>query len=71
MRSDHKCSKCNGQMEEGVVVDLNYAGVLPSMWVDSRTSVSIGPATTMDGKKRVKTMTYRCSICGYLDSYAK
>ena len=65
---DHKCSKCSGHMEAGVVVDLNYAGVLPSMWVDSREGVSSG--TTQEPKKKVKTVTYRCSNCGYLDSYA-
>ena len=68
--SDFKCSKCSGEMEEGLVVDLNYAGVLPSMWVQDQTSGSVGPST-MDGKRKVKTVTYRCSKCGHLDSYAK
>ena len=30
------CSKCSGQMEEGLVVDLNYKGAIPSMWVEDR-----------------------------------
>jgi predicted nucleic-acid-binding Zn-ribbon protein len=68
MPSDFKCSKCSGEMQEGLVVDLNYAGVLQSMWVEEAGKVGPG---VMDGKRKVKTITYRCSNCGYLDSYAK
>ncbi len=69
MPSDFKCSKCNGEMQEGLVVDLNYAGILQSMWVEDLAG-KVGPGAT-DGKRKVKTITYRCSNCGYLDSYAK
>ena len=70
MPSDSKCSKCSGEMQEGLVVDLNYAGVLQSMWVEDQAVVSVGSGT-LDGKKKIKTTTYRCSRCGFLDSYAK
>ena len=64
------CSKCSGQMEEGLVVDLNYKGAIPSMWVEDQTTG--GAAVVTDNHKRkVKTITYRCSNCGFLDSYAK
>lgn len=70
MPSDFKCSKCSGEMQEGLVVDLNYAGILQSMWVEDPSATNAGPGA-MDGKRKVKTMTYRCSKCGYLDSYAR
>ena len=70
MLADFKCSKCSGEMEEGVVVDLNYAGVLQSMWVEDPILASVG-ATNPAGKRKVKTVTYRCSSCGHLDSYAR
>ena len=70
MPSDLRCSKCSGVMQEGLVVDLNYGGILQSMWVEDQTGNSVGTATT-DGKRKVKTITYRCSSCGYLDSYAR
>ena len=70
MPSDFKCSKCSGEMQEGLVVDLNYAGVLQSMWVDDQIGTSVAPGTAV-GKRKIKTITYRCSNCGYLDSYAK
>jgi len=65
------CSKCSGQMEEGLVVDLNYKGAIPSMWVEDQAAQG-GAAVVVDNHKRkVKTITYRCSNCGFLDSYAK
>ena len=64
------CSKCNGRMEEGLVVDLNYKGPIPSIWVEDPTPA--GAAIAVDTHKRkVKTITYRCSNCGFLDSYAR
>ena len=30
------CAKCSAQMEEGMVVDLNYKGAIPSMWVEDQ-----------------------------------
>jgi hypothetical protein len=54
----------------GLVVDLNYAGVFQSLWVEDQATMSVGPGNT-DGRRKIKTITYRCSSCGYLDSYAK
>jgi len=70
MLSDFKCSKCSGQMEEGLVVDLNYAGLLQSMWVEDPVVGGVGPAATV-AKRKIKTITYRCLSCGHLDSYAR
>jgi hypothetical protein len=65
------CSKCNGQMEEGIVVDLNYQGAIPSMWVEDRPGNGAVSGAVHNDKRKVKTITYRCSSCGFLDSYAK
>jgi DNA-directed RNA polymerase subunit RPC12/RpoP len=70
MPTNFKCSKCSSEMQEGLVVDLNYAGILPSMWVEGRTGKGVQPGAT-DAKRKVKTITYRCKNCGYLDSYAQ
>jgi hypothetical protein len=58
-------------MQEGLVVDFNYAGVLPSMWVQNQAQASAGAGSNINDKRKIKTVTYRCSDCGYLDSYAK
>ena len=66
-----RCSKCTGEMQEGLVVDLGYAGVLRSMWVEDQAASSGSPGTVDNHKRKVKTITYRCLSCGFLDSYAK
>lgn len=71
MAPEFKCSKCSSEMQAGLVVDLNYAGIIRSMWVDEQAGNGASPETVMSGKRKVKTTTYRCSNCGYLDSYAK
>ena len=65
------CSKCSGQMEEGLVVDLNYKGAIPSMWVEDQAREGAASGAVDTHKRKVKTITYRCSNCGFLDSYAK
>ena len=66
-----KCSKCSGEMQEGLVVDLSYKGVIPSMWVEDQAGGGGAPVAVDNHKRKVKTITYRCSNCGFLDSYAK
>jgi len=65
------CSKCSGQMQEGLVVDLNYQGAIPSMWIEDQVGSNTSSRTADNNKRKVKTITYRCSNCGFLDSYAK
>lgn len=65
------CAKCNGEMQEGLVVDFNDAGLIPSMWVEDRAEKRDEAGNMMNGRKKVRTTTYRCSNCGYLDADAK
>jgi hypothetical protein len=65
------CSKCNGDMQEGLVVDLSYAGILRSMWVEDEPETQVVAGIADNHKRKLKTITYRCSNCGFLDSYAK
>ncbi len=65
------CSKCNSEMQPGLVVDLSYAGILRSMWVEDQADKNAAVGTVDNHKRKLKTVTYRCSNCGFLDSYAK
>jgi hypothetical protein len=58
-------------MEEGLVVDLSYKGAIPSVWVEDQAVTGGTPVAVDNPKRKVKTITYRCSNCGFLDSYAK
>ena len=65
------CSKCDSHMQQGVVVDMSYAGILRSMWVEDQAENSVIAGIPDHHKRKVNTITYRCSNCGFLDSYAK
>jgi len=65
------CSKCDSYMQQGVVVDLSYAGILRSMWVEDQAENSVVAGIPDHHRRKVKAITYRCSNCGFLDSYAK
>ena len=62
-----KCLKCEGEMEKGVMAD--YAGDVGERNEDPEW----GSGTNWLGmlKEKKKVVTYRCTKCGYLESYAK
>ena len=66
------CIRCKGDMEEGFLLDysdgLHYAG----RWVKGSAEKSEWVANTVKIPKETKEIvTYRCTGCGYLESYAK
>ena len=68
-----KCSKCGGTMETGLIED--YYSPLdphPSQWATkSQTEVRVlGLTLTKTPNVRFPVTTYRCSKCGFLESYA-
>jgi len=65
------CPKCSGEMEEGFVADNTYGAVLPSQWVEGEPEMSFWTGARTKGKVQVRITTYRCTQCGYLESYAK
>ena len=58
-----KCPKCGGEMEEGIAIDPTYFGA--SLWTNKITGI-LGTDT-----KTQKIKSFRCTKCGYLESYAK
>lgn len=69
--SDQKCPKCESEMEEGFTADVTYGGVVTSKWVEGEPEKSFWTGTKTKGKKLVEISTFRCTRCGYLESYAK
>ena len=71
MTSELVCTKCSGQMQEGLIVDMGYQGTIQSIWVEDRVESSTLAGGKTGGKWKVKIRTSRCSDCGHLDSYAR
>ncbi|MDP4010790.1 MAG: PF20097 family protein [Candidatus Roizmanbacteria bacterium] len=58
------CPKCKGEMEEGVTKNKSaYAG--KNEWGNQITPFGVGVTNPRD------VSTYRCTSCGFLESYAK
>jgi hypothetical protein len=58
-------------MEEGFVMDMTYGGQHVSRWVAGKPESSFWTGTKISGKDHHKIQTYRCTACGYLESYAR
>ncbi len=65
-----KCGKCGGEMERGFMVDNTYAGVARPQWAEGEIDYSVWMGVKMGKRERFTVNTYRCSKCGYLESYA-
>lgn len=61
------CSKCSQQMQEGYLVDETRV----ARWHEGVPPRWFGMSLVGWAKKQLPITTYRCSSCGYLESYAK
>lgn len=72
MEKNLNCLRCKGRMEQGFMLDHTHGAHLVSKWVK-------GPAVKskwQEGTVKIPEYTleitaYRCTACGYLESYAK
>jgi hypothetical protein len=65
-----KCPKCSKRMEDGFTLDQTYGANLQAAWVEGEPRRSFWSGLKMSGKTPHPITTYRCSACGYLESYA-
>ena len=64
------CPRCGGGMEPGYVIDEGYGTRTVANWVAGEPERSMWTGLKMGGKDKVDITTYRCTRCGYLESYA-
>ena len=64
------CPKCQGAMTEGFVIDNTERGRKVSSWVEGVPVDSFWMGLKLGGKKPIHISSWRCSRCGYLESYA-
>lgn len=64
------CPKCRVAMEEGFIIDQADGGAtVVSEWVGGRPDKRWWGLKTGD-REKLEVTTYRCTGCGYLESYA-
>jgi hypothetical protein len=70
-----KCSKCAGEMEEGIQVDMAPGGARNAVWIKGcelpTINVSLFPPSVKVTGERYFVTGYRCTVCGFLEYYAK
>ncbi|HXH70492.1 MAG TPA: PF20097 family protein [Pyrinomonadaceae bacterium] len=64
------CPKCKGVMNDGFIADVGYGTIQPSRWVKGEPVKSFWTGTKVSDKEKYAVKTYRCTNCGYIESYA-
>lgn len=64
------CPKCQSRMIEGFTLDHTYGGYAVSSWIEGPAKKSFWMGVALEGRKPLELSTWRCSSCGYLESYA-
>jgi hypothetical protein len=63
------CAKCGGEMELGVIPDyVGRGGIMEPEWAAGKPISSFFGIQVSGRRHNVRT--YRCTECGYLESYA-
>lgn len=63
------CPKCTGAMEEGFILDVTHGHRLASRWVAGPPERSMWLGVKVRGKRMQPVRTFRCTVCGFLESY--
>ncbi len=66
----YQCSRCNADMEEGFLLEKADSLLSSETWVSGKPVKSYLSGLNLKGKVVYDVVTFRCSACGYLDSYA-
>jgi hypothetical protein len=66
-----RCPKCNGEMVQGFILEYKGPNRLVSTWIEGAPEKSFWQGTKVPAEKCVPVGTFRCSACGFLESYAR
>ena len=66
-----RCPKCNGDMVQGFVFEIDGALRKVDTWVEGAPQKSWFWSAEVPKEKCVPVGTFRCSACGFLESYAR
>ena len=65
------CPKCDSPMVQGFIADFGHAHITVSTWVEGPPEKSFWYGTKVPAARCVPIGTFRCSTCGFLESYAR
>ena len=70
MQDAKTCSKCGQPMTQGFIADHTYGAVNVSQWVEGAPRASFWKKIKAPADKSLPVATFRCTGCGFLESYA-
>lgn len=65
-----KCPKCERAMEEGYILESGQGGPSVSSWIEGPPEKSFWTGVKVRDRANLPIRTFRCTRCGYLESYA-
>lgn len=65
-----RCPRCAGAFEPGLVIDQGYGVKVQSQWRAGEPTASFWLGQRLGHGDPYPITTYRCTGCGYLESYA-
>jgi len=75
---DLSCAKCKARMEQGFIPDRGQSYLdrrhpyrYVATWVAGTPEKSFWLGITTRGRAEIPVRTFRCTACGYLESYAR
>jgi hypothetical protein len=68
--SPASCSRCGGSLERGFVLDEGYGKRSPAKWVEGAPEYWLWNLK-FRGKRQLEISSYRCTRCGFLESFAQ
>ena len=72
MEFHNQCPKCNGEMKQGFILDhKDHASSVVAKWQAGEPGKSFWRGVQSKDGPHYEITAYRCTGCGYLESYAK
>jgi predicted nucleic-acid-binding Zn-ribbon protein len=65
------CPKCQGEMEQGFVLEISQGGRSVISWSSGQPKKSFFFGIKLFEVKQIPIGTFRCKDCGYLESFAR
>jgi hypothetical protein len=65
------CPKCNGEMVQGFTFEIDGPKRVVSTWVEGAPESTFWHSAKVPAEKCIPVGTFRCSVCGFLEAYAR
>ncbi len=71
MRATPECLRCQGSMKPGYIIDhTQHASSVVQTWLRGEPEKSFWTGLKTKKRSHRQVRTFRCTRCGYLESYA-